>query len=106
MTEVWVVIAVVAVGSFLSRAAFFYAPRSGPPSESGYVWLTMVPPAAFAALVAPAVLTPDGDFRLVSAEVLGAVVAAAVAWRTRSIAATILVGLAAFMLLGLVPALA
>jgi branched-subunit amino acid transport protein len=100
MPEGWVIIVLVGVGAFLSRGLFFFlAPRADHVLESAHMWLSMVPPAAFAALVLPALLVPDGELRLLSAELLAAVVAAGVAWRTRSIAATILLGLGAFMLL-------
>lgn len=101
MTEIWLMIALVALGSYVSRG-FFFLQRARSPEASGAspVWLDMVPSAAFAALVMPALLAPDGDFRLVTPELLAALAAAIVAWRTKSIAATILLGLGAYILLG------
>lgn len=100
MPEIWLIIGLVSLGAFASRGLFFFlTSRVGDVPESAHLWLSMVPPAAFAALVCPAVFVADGEFRLLSAEVLSAASASLVAWRTRSIAATILTGLAAFILL-------
>lgn len=103
---VWVVIVLIGLGSFVSRAFFFFlASRVAEVPESAKTWLRMVPPAAFAALVAPAIFVPGETFRVLSAHVLAAGLAAATAWRTKSIAACILVGLGGFMLLEQVPVL-
>lgn len=64
--------------------------------------LRMIPSAALAALVAPAVMRPHGTFDLVSPESVAGLLALLVAWRTRSLLATIVVGLIAVVLLGLV----
>jgi branched-subunit amino acid transport protein len=107
MLEVWAIIVLVGLGAFLSRGLFFFlTSRTDQVPEWTHVWLSMVPPAAFAALVMPALLAPKGDLRLISAELLAALVAGGVAWRTRSVAATILVGFGAFMLLRQFDALA
>lgn len=100
MPEIWVIIGLVSVGAFASRGLFFFlTSRIGDVPEAAHLWLSMVPPAAFAALVCPAVFVADGELRLLSAEVLSAAAAALIAWRTKSIAVTILIGLAAFILL-------
>lgn len=105
--SIWLVIVLVGIGSFLSRAVFFFlASRIKEVPESAIVWLRMVPPAAFAALVMPALFIPDGTFRPITAEVLAAVLASLTAWKTKSIAGTILVGLGAVVLLRQVPMLA
>ncbi len=65
--------------------------------------LRMIPPAALAALVAPAVMRPHGTFDLVSPESVAGLLALLVAWRTKSLLATIVVGLVGVVLLGLVP---
>lgn len=103
MTEIWLMIGLVAVGAYLSRGFFFLRTRSQQVPGPTPVWLDMVPSAAFAALVMPALLAPDGEIELVTPELLAACLAAFVAWRTRSIAATILLGLAAYIALGQVP---
>lgn len=52
----------------------------------------MIPAAVLAALVAPAVLRPDGPLLLWHPRPLAGLLAALVAWRTRSVVVTLLVG--------------
>ncbi len=100
MPEIWAIIGLVSVGAFVSRGLFFFlTSRVGEVPESAHLWLSMVPPAAFAALVCPAILVSEGQLQLLSAEVVSAVAATLVAWRTKSIAVTILIGLVAYLLL-------
>jgi branched-subunit amino acid transport protein len=63
--------------------------------------LRYVPAAVLTAIVVPAVLMPDGalELRLENAYLPGAVVAALVAWRTKNLLLTIMVGMGAFLLL-------
>ncbi len=64
--------------------------------------LRFVAPAVFAALVAPAVLLHDQAFALLPAanpQALATMLALAAAWRTRSVAATVVVGMMALWLL-------
>lgn len=71
------------------------------PPRAGQV-LRMIPPASLAALVTPALFRPAGTFELLSPELLAGVLALLVAWRTKNLLATIVVGLVAVVLLGLV----
>lgn len=96
ITIAWIVIAVVGVGTYLVRASFLaVADRVAAIPERWRTPLQLIPPAVLAALIAPAVLRPDGALSLVGPRPLAAVVALGVAWWTRSVLATILVGLAA-----------
>ena len=104
-STMWIVIGVVAVGTFAIRAVFLLARRSAEPPPAVVDALRMIPPAAFAALVVPALLRPDGPVELLTPGLLAGVLAALVAWRTRNIAATIAVGLLSVVLLEQVPGL-
>lgn len=64
--------------------------------------LRMIPPASLAALVTPALFRPTGTLDLLSPELLAGVLALVVAWRTKNLFLTIVVGLVAVVLLGLV----
>lgn len=96
--EVWLAIVLVSVGALAARAAALFLPgeRRLPPVV--VECFDLLPAAAFAALVVPAVLAPTGGVDLVSARVVAAGLAVLVAWRTRSMALTLLVGLAVVLL--------
>lgn len=92
-TTAWVVIVGGGVITYAVRAALLavaHRARDLPPRVRD--GLRMIPPAALAALVAPAVLRPDGPLLLWHPRPLAGLLAAAVAWRTRSVVATLLVG--------------
>ena len=59
----------------------------------------MIPPAALAALVAPALLRPGGTLDPLNVQLAAGVLAGLVAWRTRSVVLTTAVGLLALFLL-------
>ena len=63
--------------------------------------LKYVPPTVLTAIVMPDVLFPGSHLRLelTSPYVLGAVIAAVMAWRTKNLLLTIIVSMAAFFLL-------
>lgn len=94
-TRALVVIVLGGIGTFLIRGCvLLVADRVGEVSESVRSALTMIPPAALAALVAPAVLRPGGGpLALLSAEALAGLVAVVVAAWTRSAAWTIAAGM-------------
>jgi branched-subunit amino acid transport protein len=58
-------------------------------------WLRYVPAAVLAALVAPAALAPNGKLQL-GPQAWATAVGAVVAWRTRNVLYTIVIGMAAF----------
>lgn len=64
-------------------------------------WLRLVPGAVLAASLAQALLVRDGRLalELTNVSLLAAVPAFVVAWRTRSVVLTMLVGMAAYVLL-------
>ena len=61
--------------------------------------LRQIPPAALAALVFPALLRPEGHLDLWQARLAAGVLAALVAWRTRNVALTLLVGMGALLVI-------
>lgn len=95
----WLIILGMAVVTYATRALplLTWRGRPGPTLERA---LRHVPPAIFAALIAPALLTPGGRMQA-GAEVWAWLVGAAVAWWTRNMALTIVTGLGAFALLRL-----
>jgi branched-subunit amino acid transport protein len=87
----------MALATYLTRSAMIFA-VSGQMSPLLHRWLRYVPPAVLAALVAPAVLAPQGHLE-VGLPVWGVLAGAAVAWRTRSVLWTIVAGMAMYWLL-------
>jgi branched-subunit amino acid transport protein len=63
-------------------------------------WLRYVPPAVLAALIAPAVMAPQGTLEI-GLSTWAALAGAVAAWRTRSVWWTLVVGMAAFWALRL-----
>lgn len=97
-TVVWAVVLVVGALTFAIRFSFVYLfgrLDAVPP------WLTRslryVPPAVFAALVLPSLVTvrPSVTATLADDRLLAGAFAAVVAWRTESILATIVAGMGA-----------
>jgi len=92
--ELWITIAGMALITFALRGSFLLAAdhvRLRPRFQRA---LTYVPPAVLAAIVAPALAQPSGtSLGVFDVRLLAAAVAAAVAWRTRSIIATFALGM-------------
>ena len=94
----WSVIVAAGVLTFAIRGSFLLAVGRlerlpGPVMEL----LRLIPAAALAALVAPALLRPEGDLVLFGPRPLAGVIALAVAVATRNVLLTIAVGLLAFV---------
>ena len=92
----WLVVAIIGVGTYAMRLSFIGLLGTRPMPIWAQRPLRFVAPAVLAALVVPAVtlsegavdVTPLGNPRFVAA-----VVAALVAWRLRSVAGVIVVGM-------------
>lgn len=100
MSSVWVAIILSGVGTFAMRASFLLAAHrlvEVPPLVERI--LRQIPPAALASIVVPALLRPGGHVDLWSAELGAGLLATVVAWRTRSSALTLVVGLGALVVL-------
>jgi branched-subunit amino acid transport protein len=96
MTTSLVVIIVVGLGTYLTRLSFVAAfARSGVPDWMATP-LRYVAPAVLAAIVAPAVIAPEGvmDVTMANPKLLAGVIALLVALRTKSVSLTIVVGMA------------
>lgn len=97
-----VALVLVGVGNVVLRgSALLFAERLRDVSPRTQAVLRMIPPATLAALVAPALLRPEGTFAPLGPQALAGLVALVVAWRTRNLLATIIVGLVAVVVLGL-----
>jgi len=103
-STVWLAALLAGVGTYGFRASFlFLFERLGEVPETAETALGMVPAAVLAALVAPAVLAPEGTVAVLGNDrLLAGSAAALVAWYTENILATIVVGLVVVIGLGVV----
>lgn len=98
-TDAWIVVLIGGLGTYLIRLSFLAAAdRFGDLGPRSREVLRMIPPAALAALVAPAVLRPDGAVAF-GAEIPAMALAMYVMHRTRNVLLTLVAGLGALILL-------
>lgn len=92
--SVAVTVAVLGLATFAMRSSsLVVADRVAGLPEPALRVLRLVAPAALAALVAPPLLLPEGRVDPLSPATLAGAAAALVAWRTRNVLATLIVGL-------------
>lgn len=93
-------IVLAGVGTFAMRASFLalaHRLREVPPWAQRI--LRQIPPAALAALVVPALVRPRGEVDLTQWRLVAGLIAGLVAWRTRNVALTLVIGIGALMVL-------
>lgn len=97
MNEFWLILGMTAVTFGVRYPVLALVGQIELP-EPVFRALKYVPVAVLTAIVVPAVLMPDDELTisLQNAEMIGAIVAVLVAWRTRSLLWTIVIGMAAF----------
>jgi branched-subunit amino acid transport protein len=99
MSRVWVAIVLAGIGTYAMRASFLaFADRLATVPPGVQRLLRQIPPAALASIVVPALVRPHGDFGL-HAELAAGLLAALVAWKTRNVALTLLLGMGSLMVL-------
>lgn len=104
MTPMWIVILGAAAVSYLLRSGFMiWASRLGELPPLTRRVLELIPSAALGALAIPAVFIVDGQFTLSTPRLVSAAIAALIAWRTRNLALTVVVGLLAYAAINLLP---
>ena len=96
----WVAIGVAGAGTYAMRASFVaFAHRLATVPPWAQRLLRQIPPAALASIVVPAFVRPGGELALWQPRLAAGVVATAVAWRTKNIALTLVVGMVVLMAL-------
>lgn len=94
MSEAWIAIVLAGAGTYAMRTSFLaFAHRMAEVPPWLRRLLRQIPPAALASLVVPALLRPEGHVDLFQGRLWAGAVAALVAWRTRNIAITLVVGM-------------
>ena len=100
MSAAWATILLAGVGTFAMRASFIAAAdRLVHIPPWAHRLLRQIPPAALASLVIPALVRPEGEVDLTHPRFIAGVVAALVAWKTRNVTATLVVGMGLVVLL-------
>ena len=100
MSRIWTAVVLSGVGTYLMRASFLaFAHRLADVPTGVQRLLRQIPPAALASIVLPALLRPEGSVDVMQPRFLAGAVAAVVAWRTRNIALTLVVGMGIVMLI-------
>lgn len=99
-TDVWLIILGGAIGTYLCRFSFIaFGERADHVPEAVRRSLRYIPPAALAALAAPAILRPGGIIDPLGPTTLAGLVATVVAFTTRSVPWTIGIGIAVLAVL-------
>lgn len=97
----WLTMIAIGIATFAIRFSFIYLFGRFEIPDSLRRALRFVPPAVLSAIVFPELLMPGGIFEisLGNGRLLAGVLAALVAWRTKNVVFTILVGMAALYIL-------
>jgi len=101
--DYWVVVLAVACGTYLLRASFVLFPLGAEAVERLEPVLRFIPPAALTALIVPAVLVAKGGGTIEIEKPVAAALAVLVAWKTRSVSATLALGMVTYWLVGYLP---
>jgi branched-subunit amino acid transport protein len=99
VNRTWTAIVLAGIGTFTMRASFLalaHRLTEVPPWAERI--LRQIPPAALAALVVPALVRPHGEFNLFQARLAAGMLAALIAWRTKNVALTLIIGIGSLML--------
>jgi branched-subunit amino acid transport protein len=100
VSATWVTIVVAGIGTYAMRASFLaFAHRLATVPPPVQRLLRQIPAAALASIVVPALVRPGGELDLWQPRLAAGVLAGLVAWRTRNVAVTLVVGMGALMLL-------
>ncbi len=97
----WLIIVAIGLLTFVTRLSFIFVfGRRGVPPRIRQA-LRFVPPAVLTALILPELLLPTGlvDISFGNERLIAGILASIVAWRTKNVIATILVGMAALIVL-------
>lgn len=98
MNRIWTAVVLAGIGTYAMRASFLaFAHRLADVPPAVQRLLRQIPPAALASIVVPALLRPEGTLDVTQPRLVAGVAAALVAWRTRNVALTLVVGMAVVM---------
>ncbi len=95
--SIWLTMALAGLVTFTIRLSFIWIVGQRPVPPLLRRSLRLVPPAVLTAIIFPEVFMPGGklDLSMGNARLLAAILATLVAWRTRNVVLTIVVGMLA-----------
>lgn len=100
MDDMWLAIVLAGAGTYAQRASFLaFAHRLTEVPDVVTRILRQIPAAVLAALVVPALVRPEGSIDFFQPRLIAGVIAAVVSWKTRSVGATLAVGMLAVIVL-------
>lgn len=101
MGKLWLIVAGISLGAYAARVSFLLLAGRVPMPVFVKRALRFVPPAVLAAIVLPALLVRDNaiDLALTNDRLIAGLAAGVVAWRTRNVILTIVVGMGLLWLL-------
>lgn len=100
MDDMWLAIVLAGAGTYAQRASFLaFAHRLTEVPVAVERVLRQIPAAVLAAMVVPALVRPEGTVDLTQPRLFAGLIAAVVSWKTRSVAATLVAGLVAVVVL-------
>lgn len=99
--NIWLTMLIAGLLTYATRLSFILILGQREVSSRLQQALRFVPPAVLSALIFPELLYPDGtlDLYLGNERLIAGIVATVVAWRTKSVIATIAAGMVALLLL-------
>jgi branched-subunit amino acid transport protein len=98
VNRIWTAVVLAGIGTYAMRASFLaFAHRLADVPPAVQRLLRQIPPAALASIVLPALLRPEGTLDVTQPRLVAGIAAALVAWRTRNVALTLVVGMAVVM---------
>ena len=99
--NVWLIIIITGVITYAIRLSFIvlFEHREVPPSLRR--WLKYVPPAVFAAIIFPEIFVQNGSLEIspYNPRLIAGLIAIIVAWRTRNVLLTILIGMTVLLII-------
>ena len=99
--NVWLIIIITGLITYAIRLSFIilFENRDIPPNLQR--WLRYVPQSVFAAIIFPEIFVQDGtlDISPGNPRLIAGIIAAVVAWRTKNVLLTILVGMATLLII-------
>ncbi len=99
--NLWITMAAAGLATFLTRLSFIYLLDKITMPDWFRRALRFVPAAVLSAIILPELVSPNGsvDLSLHNAQLLAGIVAVIVAWRTRNMLLTIVVGMLALLVI-------